>query len=206
MIIIFDGSVELFLQMDSGTEVSLEILPVGSIINAHNFLVYRKHSISARMIANTTFYYLKYAKIVEVAKLYPSFAKNLLKEKGKAAALKSRDLKPLDYILGTKSYIDPEFKRHSPEVSERMFNTLNALKNSVVFYLHRNRGNKKVKNLKKILGEFITKKNKQKELQKIRKRELKEMPLDERLEKMIDDKYLTETNYENLSALMNTIT
>jgi len=36
---------------------------------------------------NTTFYYLKYDKLVEVAQQYPFFARELLKEKGKAEAL-----------------------------------------------------------------------------------------------------------------------
>ena len=172
MIIVFDGSIELFLHMDAGTEFSLEILPTGSIINAHNFLSQRKHSINARMNTNTTFYYLKYAKIVEVAKMYPRFAKDLLREKGKSEALKSRDQNPVDYILGSKLYTDPNFKQHSPEVSDRMLEILFALKNSVVYYLLKNRKDRKVKNLKKILEEFISKKNKQKEMQRIKKREL----------------------------------
>ena len=49
---------------------------------------------------------------------------------------------------------------------------MNALKNSVVYYLLKNRKDRKVKNLKKILEEFIQKKNKQKELQRVKKREL----------------------------------
>ena len=114
MIIIFEGSIQLFLNMDAGTEFALENLPTGSIINAHNFLARRKHSVNARVTTNTTFFYLKYAKIVEVAKLYPRFAKDLLREKGKAESLKSRDQNPVDYILGSKIYVDPNFKQHTP--------------------------------------------------------------------------------------------
>ena len=68
-----------------------------------------------------------------------------------------------------------------------------ALKNSVLYYLLKNRKDRKVKNLKKILEEFIQRKNKQKEMQRIKKRQLELLDLDEKLEKLIDDdKVLTE--------------
>ena len=54
--------------MDAGTEFSLEKLPAGSILNAHNMLAKRKHSTNARFTMNTTFYYLKYNKLVDVAR------------------------------------------------------------------------------------------------------------------------------------------
>ena len=80
-----------------------------------------------------------------------------------------------------------------------MTDILFALKNSVVYYLLKNRKDRKVKNLKKILEEFIAKKNKQKEMQRIKKREIELLPLDEKLEKMIgDDKVLTDLQYENV--------
>lgn len=41
-----------------------------------------------------------------------------------------------------------------------------AFKNSVIYNLLKNRKDRKVKNLRKILEEFIRKKNKQKEMQK----------------------------------------
>ena len=71
--------------------MQIEVLPTGSIINPHNMLSRRRHSINYRFTMNTTFYYLKYAKIVEVARKYPSFGNVLLRQKGKADALKSRD-------------------------------------------------------------------------------------------------------------------
>lgn len=73
IIIVFDGAIELYLTMDAGTEFQLEILPTGSVLNAHNFLAKRKHSVNSRFTINTTFYYLKYDKIVEIARSYPAF-------------------------------------------------------------------------------------------------------------------------------------
>ena len=62
-----------------------------------------------------------------------------------------------------------------------------ALKNSVIYYLLKQRKNRKVKNLKKILEEFIQNKNKQKEMQRKKKRLLDSLDLDEKLERLIDD-------------------
>ena len=74
-----------------------------------------------------------------------------------------------------------------------------ALKNSVIYLLLKNRKDRKVKNLRKILEEFIKKKSRQKELQKIKARELEDLPLDEKLERMIgDDMILTDIQYENV--------
>lgn len=46
--IIFDGKIELFTKMDVGTEFSLEVLPRGSILNAHNMLARRNFTVNAR--------------------------------------------------------------------------------------------------------------------------------------------------------------
>ena len=81
-----------------------------------------------------------------------------------------------------------------------------ALKNSVVYYLLKNRKDRKVKNLKKILEEFIAKKNKQKELQRIKKREMEGLELEEKLQKLVDeDKVLSDIQYENVKEIMDTI-
>lgn len=159
-IIVFDGSIELYLVMDAGTEFVLENLPTGSILNPHNMLVQRKHQVNARCAMNTNFYFLRYHKLVEIAKQYPKFAQELLKEKGKAEAFKSRDQNPVDFIRGNNVYTDVRDIPLDESTSERVFSSMFALKNSVVYYLLKNRKDRKVKNLKKILEEFIRKKNK----------------------------------------------
>jgi len=92
LVIIFDGMIELFVTMDSDIELQIELLPTGSVINAHNMLSNRRHVVNARFITNTSFYYLKYSKLVEVAEAYPKFTKTLLREKGKAESNKSREM------------------------------------------------------------------------------------------------------------------
>ena len=87
-----------------------------------------------------------------------------------------------------------------------MHKTQFALKNSVVYYLLKNRKDRKVKNLKKILEEFIQKKNRQKELQRIKKRELEGLELEEKLQRLVDeDKVLSDIQYENVKEIMDTI-
>lgn len=54
--------------MDAGTEFRLELLTTGSVLNPHNMLVKRKHSVNARFSQNTMFYFLKYSTLVKVAR------------------------------------------------------------------------------------------------------------------------------------------
>ena len=142
---------------------------------------------------NTTFYYLKYNKLAEIARKYPAFYHELQKQKGKAEAQASRDQDPVDFMRGDHVFTDIKDRVSDLEESQRIFKIMFAIKNSVVYYLLKNRKNRKVKNLKKILEEFIARKNKQKEMQRIKKRELEDLDLDAKLEKLIDDdKILTE--------------
>mmetsp|Transcript_22438 Transcript_22438/g.27635 ORF Transcript_22438/g.27635 Transcript_22438/m.27635 type:complete len:471 (+) Transcript_22438:1479-2891(+) len=164
LVIIFDGACELYLVMDAGTEFRLELLTAGSVINSHNMLVQRKHSVNVRFTQNTMFYYLKYSKLVQVARNYPAFAKELLKEKGMAEALKSRDQNPIDYLLGIEFYTDAHDRVLDKGTSQKVIKIMAALKNSVIYLLLKNRKDRKVKNLRKILEEFIQRKNKQKEM------------------------------------------
>ena len=41
LVIIFDGMVEVYTEMDNKTEFCIDHLPKGSIFNAHSFLVNR---------------------------------------------------------------------------------------------------------------------------------------------------------------------
>ena len=148
IIIVFDGSIELFLTMDTGTDFSLENLPTGSILNAHNCLAKRKHSINSRFTINTTFYYLKYHKIVEVAQKFPKFLHELQRQKGRAEVLAHREQDPLDFIRGIQVFEDARDKKYDEETSKKMLRIMLALKNSVVYYLLRNRKDRKVKNLR----------------------------------------------------------
>ena len=91
MIIVFDGSIELFTVMDVGSEFPIEVLPTGSIINPNNFLCNRKHSVSYRCLANCTLYTIKYDDFAEIAYRYNDFYKELLKFRALAESMKNRD-------------------------------------------------------------------------------------------------------------------
>ena len=67
----------------------------------------------------------------------------------------SREQNPVDFIRGNHIFIDSKQRPLDMEESCKVFKIMFALKNSVVFYLLKNRKDRKVKNLKKILEEFI---------------------------------------------------
>ena len=74
-----------------------------------------------------------------------------------------------------------------------------ALKNAVMYNLIQQRRDRKVKNLKDILQEYIKKKGKLKEQKRNRKKMLASLTLEEKLEKLIDDdKLLTDDQYERI--------
>ena len=75
LIIIFDGVVELYSQMDSGTDFTIEHLSKGSILNAHSFVVLRSMPISARFAVNTTYYTLSAKKFGDIAADYEPLRK-----------------------------------------------------------------------------------------------------------------------------------
>ena len=87
--------------------------------------------------------------------MYPSFYREIIKQFGKAEALKSRDHNPLDFIRGTMTYTDIKENNYSIEQSDKIFNLMFNFKNSVVYLLLKNRTERKNMNLKKILQEFI---------------------------------------------------
>ena len=70
------------------------------------------------------FYRLWYSKLVRVAKNYPVFAKDLLREKGKAEALKSRDQNPIDYVMGREVYHDVHDRPLDPRTSRKAINIM----------------------------------------------------------------------------------
>ena len=77
-----------------------------------------------------------------------------------------------------------------------------VLKNAVVYNLIKRRKDRKVKNLKQILEEYIKKKNKLQKAKRQRKKELASLTLEKRLEKLKDDdKILNQDQYERIVEL-----
>ena len=87
-------------------------------------------------------------------------------EIGKADALKNRDERPLDYIRGTVNFVDLRDNVLGQSESRKVFKIINSFKNSVVELLLKNRREKKVKNLRKILEDFIAQAKKKKDFEK----------------------------------------
>ena len=91
MLIVFDGVIDLYMVLDSGVEIMIEHLSSGSVLNPHNFLAKRRHSVMARCSQSTTFYYIKRDRMIEIAKRHSSFTDVLLEQLSKAESLKTRD-------------------------------------------------------------------------------------------------------------------
>lgn len=106
LVIIFDGSIEIYTMMDAGSEFSIEVLPTGSILNPNNFMTDRKHTVNFRCLANCLLYTIRWDDLYSIANKNPDFLKELLKYKGQAEANKNRDQLPLDYIRGNPNFFD----------------------------------------------------------------------------------------------------
>ena len=193
--------------MDQGAEFSLEVLPPGSVINSHNFMASRKHMVNFRCLANCLLYTIKFEVLKDdIAVKYNSFLKDLVKQQGHAEANKARDQNPLDYIRGNPNFYDQNDQAMEEKKARKMHEILFALKNAVVFNLLKLRKDRKVKNLKDILEEYIKRKNKIKEAKRDRKKKLSTLTLEEKLEKLIDDdKILTQDQYESIQDLTDNI-
>ena len=70
--------------MDAGSEFSIEVLPRGSILNAHNMLSKRSFTVNARCCQTTTYYTLSYDRVLEVAYKSPELARKFVREKGRS--------------------------------------------------------------------------------------------------------------------------
>ena len=155
--------IELYLIMDNGTELTIEFLETGSVLNPHNMLARRGHNVYARMVQNTKIYFLKRRQMMEVARAYDSFKKVIAYELAYAQNNKNQGKEHLDYIRGSLQYNDGS-RTYSMYESKRIFNVTFSAKNAIMYYIMRNRQDRKVKNLRKILEEYIQKQKKQKEL------------------------------------------
>ena len=109
MIIIFDGMVEVYTEMDNKQEFIIDHLPKGSIINPHTFLVNRQMPVSARFVMNTTFYSLSAERFGDIAAEYytagnPSLHKVYNLVYTSALASKERGDNGLDYVSGKNDF------------------------------------------------------------------------------------------------------
>lgn len=84
MAIIFEGQVEIYLELDSGQKFTIDYLSRGSVINPHAMLTERPYHICARTCKPTTYYSLCFNSLVEISAHYPVLARKLIRERGKS--------------------------------------------------------------------------------------------------------------------------
>jgi len=104
MIIVLDGCLELYTEMDNGTHYPIEFLGSGSVINAHQFMVDRKSTVSCRCAKPTTFYTLSAEKFFEIASEHAilSSVRNEVYQAGLEQIENQTHM--LDYSIGFESY------------------------------------------------------------------------------------------------------
>jgi len=63
MIIIYNGRIALTTTLDSGTEIGIDYIGKGTVLNAHSFLSSRHHSVNVNCLTSVMYYQLHYEKL-----------------------------------------------------------------------------------------------------------------------------------------------
>ena len=151
LVIIFEGLVELYTVMDNGIDFQIEHLSKGTIFNPRSFLIGRKMDVSARFAQRTTYYTLTAEKFGDIASEYRSLHDAYNDVVSAALAAKERQTESLDYIPGRHPFDSGIADMLNEEEKDRCRATLLSLKNAVMYYIARNRKDRKVPKLKDVL-------------------------------------------------------
>lgn len=97
MIIVYAGKLVYQVRIDDKTEINLDNLEKGSILDAHNFLVGRPAQASVKCLSAVTYYYLTYETMKELSQIYPELKSALNASQKKAKYDKMMDINAMDY-------------------------------------------------------------------------------------------------------------
>ena len=112
--------------------------------------------VSARFALNTTYYTLAAERFGDIASEYPRLYDTYNTVMSEALAAKERSEDSLDYIIGKANYFDsPYAQKLNPEDIKRCRATMLNFKNAVMYYITRNRKDRKVPKLKDVLEQVI---------------------------------------------------
>jgi len=95
--IIFDGKLIMFTEVDKNTEFPLAYIEKGTIINPHNFLSGAPGCVSVKCMTSVTYYYLSYKIMRNLAMIYPTLKAKLYEASKKSKYHKMHDTLKLDY-------------------------------------------------------------------------------------------------------------
>lgn len=78
LVIIYSGKLVYQVRVDNKTDINLDFIEKGSILDAHNFLVSRPAAVSVKCLTSVVYYYLTYDMIKSLAGIYPELKSALL--------------------------------------------------------------------------------------------------------------------------------
>lgn len=191
MFIIMNGVIEIMTTMDGRTDFVIERLSRGSAINPVGFLIEDEIDVSGRVVSNTNVYLIKNADFFKIIQRDMDTLNRVQQTIVQSLANNDNPVS-LDYTYGDTNLRHPRGHYINPVNKIRFFNSLLKLKNTIMYFITKNRETRKVPKLKDILGAAIKKKQEEQANKRNRK---KAFTLDDLNSK---DTYLTPEQYINI--------
>ena len=155
MTVIYEGRLAVMTKVDRNTDLVVEYVDKGAILNSRHALTNRKTQMTVKCLSAVTYYYLPIASMFKMAVIYPELQKQLSMAQKKARYDKLLDLNPID-IIETNFVVDEKYElpphvRVSNEEMKRIPSLRMALKNAVMHYIITGRKDKGGSSLTKLL-------------------------------------------------------
>ena len=155
MTVIYEGRLAVMTKVDRNTDLVVEYVDKGAILNSRHALTNRKTQMTVKCLSAVTYYYLPIASMFKMAVIYPELQKQLSLAQKKARYDKLLDLNPID-IIETNFVVDEKYElpphvRVSNEEMKRIPSLRMALKNAVMHYIITGRKDKGGSSLTKLL-------------------------------------------------------
>lgn len=186
MMIIYKGRLAIISNLDNGTEMILDYVDKGAILNSHTYLASRTSPVLIQCYTSVTYYYLPFAILVQIAQAYPALQASLAIAQKKVQYDKLLDLNMLDYhetnfVFEEKVDMQPHL-HFTPEEKKRVPELRLMLKNAVLHYLQQNRKIHENNSIVYILQQLAKKQKQKRQLKEKQEAEIKSMSLLQRLE------------------------
>ena len=97
LVIIFEGQIAVTTQVDGNTELVLDYVGKGTVLNASNFLSLRSSAINYKCLTSVTYYYLPLEVLQGMSHIYQDLVKNLKVAQKESRYNKLLDLNMMDY-------------------------------------------------------------------------------------------------------------
>lgn len=170
MTIIQDGQMNLVTELDTGTQMTVEVLRRGAVIGANKMLILDQNSVRAECISHVIIYTIERKIFTQLASRDSELMIKLIKYQDDLMQQEIHD-NTLDFVQIKREIILPTGKILRDAEAERASVLSLKLKNVILQMLHKARETRKVPKLKEILKQAIEQKNRV----KVQKRKLMEI-------------------------------